>query len=102
MNIRKGDTVKILAGRERGKTGKVLTVNSKSGRAVVEGRNITIRHERPRRSGEKGQKVQFPSPLHVSKLMVLCPHCGKATRGAHMIDDKNLKTRICKHCGKRI
>ncbi|MDP3741554.1 MAG: 50S ribosomal protein L24 [bacterium] len=102
MNIRKGDTVKILAGRDRGKTGKVLGTAAKEHRATVEGLNILFRHKRPKRSGEKGQKIQFPKSLHFSNLALICPHCGKPTRIGHMTDDKGIKTRMCKKCGKRI
>lgn len=102
MHIRKGDLVKILAGRDRGKTGKVLNMDLKTGRAVVEGRNIAVRHERPKKGGQKGQKVQVPVPMRVSKLMLVCPHCGKSARTLRQKDDKGLKTRVCKKCGKRI
>lgn len=102
MHIRKGDLVKILAGRDRGKTGKVLTVLTKKGRAVVEGRNIFVRHQRPRRTGQKGQKIQVPMPIHLSNLMLICPHCGKPTRSGDMIDEEGFKTRICKKCQRRI
>ena len=102
MLLKKGDTVQILSGKDRGKTGKVLLVAKKSGRVTVEGRNLITRHERPKKQGQKGQKIQVPMPLHVSNLMLVCPHCGKLTRVAHHIDDKGIKTRMCKKCKKRI
>lgn len=98
--IRKGDTVKILSGKDRGKTGKVLSVATPV--AVVEGRNILFRHERPKKTGQKGQKVQFPAPLNLSRLALLCPHCGKHARVSHKLDDKGRKVRVCKKCGKEI
>jgi len=80
MIIKKGDTVKILAGREKGKSGKVLEVFRKNGRLSVEGLNISVRFSRPKRQGEKGQRLEMPAPLSISKVMLVCPHCGKATR----------------------
>lgn len=102
MHVKKGDTVKIMSGKDGGKTGKVLATFAKTGRVTVEGLNIYVKHQRPKRSGEKGQKIRLPRPLQGSNLMLVCPHCGKVTRGAHSIDEKGGKTRICKKCGKRI
>lgn len=69
MTVRRGDTVKVLKGDDRGKTGRVLSVNPKKQRAVVEGVNLHIRHERPRRAGQKGQKIEVPLPVHLSNLL---------------------------------
>lgn len=102
MNLRKGDTVKILGGKDRGETGKIVAVYTKVHKATVEGRNIFVRHRKPKKSGEKGQKIQVPKPLHLSSLMLICPHCGKTTRAAHVIDEKGIRSRKCKKCGKRI
>lgn len=102
MLIKKGDTVRILSGKDRGSTGKVLGVSKKSGRVTVEARNLITRHQRPKKQGEKGQKIQVPMPLHPSNLMLVCPHCGKPTRVGQMTDDKGVKTRMCKKCQKRI
>jgi len=99
MNIKKGDTVKVLAGKDRGKSGKVLEVLPKAGRAIVEGLNIRVRFSRPRRANEKGQRLELPAAMNMSKLMVLCPNCGKPTRVGHeMSGDRNF--RKCKKCGK--
>ena len=102
MHIRKGDTVKILSGKDRGKTGRVLSVSAKTGRAVVEGANLLTRHERSKKTGAKGQKIQFPAPLTASRLQLVCPHCGKPTRASYKIDERGSKSRICKKCGKEI
>ena len=101
-NIRKGDLVKILSGRDRGETGKVLSVNTKFDMATVEGRNIVFRHRKPKKGGEKGQKLELPMPMHASRLMVVCPHCKKPTRIGSVTDEKGTKSRICKQCGKNI
>lgn len=102
LHVRKGDQVKILAGKDRGKSGKVLTVNFKTGRAVVEGLNLYFRHERPRRQGQKGQKVQFPRAIDVSNLMLVCPNCRKPRRVTFEVNEKGQKARVCKNCKKRI
>ena len=102
MKLKKGDQAKVLSGKDRGKTGKVLAVSKKSGRVTVEGRNIVNRHERPKKQGQKGQKIQVPMPLHPSTLALVCPHCGKPARVGYALDDKGVKTRICKKCKKRI
>ncbi len=102
MHLRKGDNVKILVGKDNGKTGKVVAVNYKDSRATVEGLNIYTKHERPKKSGQKGQKVKFPRPITMSNLMLICPHCKKPTRVGHQTDDKGLKSRVCKKCQKRI
>lgn len=102
MNIRKGDQVKILSGKDRGKSGKILSVNSKLGRAVVEGLNIFVKHQRPKKQGEKGQKIHFPRALNLSNIMLVCPHCKKTTRVAAKTDEKGVKYRVCKNCGKRV
>lgn len=101
MNIKKGDDVKVLSGKDRGKTGKVLKVLPKNERLIVEGLNIHVRFQRPKRSGEKGQRMELPSPMHISKVMLICPHCGKPTRIGHEVSEKG-SFRKCIKCGKLI
>ncbi|HRH33065.1 MAG TPA: 50S ribosomal protein L24 [bacterium] len=103
MNIKKNDQVKILAGKDKGKTGKVIQVFPESGRASVENINLLIKHLRPRKSGEKGQRVEFSAPMNLSNLMLICPKCNKPTRvGALMIKGENgrkgTKVRVCVKC----
>lgn len=90
MNIKKGDMVKVLSGKEKGKTGKVLEVFPKANRLSVEGLNVHVRFSKPKRQGEKGQRLELPAAMNISKVMLLCPSCGQATRSG-------LK---CKNCGK--
>ena len=92
----------MLVGRDRAKTGKVLNVSPKSGRATVEGVNIYSRHERPKRQGQKGQKIHVPMPVNISNLMLVCPSCKKPARVGHFTDEKGVKSRICKNCKKTI
>ncbi len=106
MNIKKGDKVKIIAGKDKGKTGKVLQVFPSGNRVSVEGLNLLIKHMRPRRQGEKGQRIEFPAPMDASNMMVVCPKCGKPSRmGYKIIKDekgKNKKYRECKKCKQTI
>jgi len=106
MNIKKNDKVKILAGKDKGKTGKVLQVlpgaTPESGKASVEGLNLLIKHLRPRKSGEKGQRIEFPAFINLSNLALVCPKCGRATRvGSKVLNlegKKAKKFRVCKKC----
>lgn len=101
MKLKKGDTVLIISGKDRGKKGKVLEALPKEERIVVEGANLRKKHVRPRRMGEKGQIIELPAPIHISNLKLICPKCGKATRvGYKILEGK--KIRICKKCGQEI
>jgi len=99
MKIRKGDTVLIISGKDRGRKGKVLKVFPKENRILVEGINLRKKHQRPRRSGEKGQIVEMPAPISISNLKLICPKCGKATKVGYKIVERQ-KFRICKKCGQ--
>ena len=101
MNIKKGDEVKVLAGKDKGKTGKVLEVIPSENRIVAEGLNIHVRFSRPKRKGEKGQRMEVPGPMTAAKLMLVCPHCGKPTRVGREVTDSGIY-RKCKKCGKAI
>jgi len=96
--IKKNDTVKILVGKDRGKSGKVLTVFPKSGRALVQGLNLVKKHTRRTRDDQKAGIIQKESAVHISNLMVICGKCGKTTAiGFSRLSD-GTKTRICKKC----
>jgi large subunit ribosomal protein L24 len=97
MKIKKNDQVKILAGKDRGKTGKVLRVLSLEEKVVVEGINIVKKHVRPRKEGEKGQRVEVPGKVNLSNVMLVCPKCGKAARIEYKVTEKD-KFRMCKKC----
>jgi large subunit ribosomal protein L24 len=102
MNIKKNDNVKILAGKDKGKTGKVLQVQPSTGRVSVEGLNLLIKHLRPRREGEKGQRIEFPAFIAAANLAVVCPKCGRPARVGYQtlkLEGKPAKkVRICKKC----
>lgn len=98
MNIKKGDTVVIIAGKDNGKKGKVLEVSPKTNRVVVEDVNVLSKHKKPRSAQDKGGIVKSAHPIDASNVMVVCSACGKATRIAHKdVDGKN--ARVCKKCG---
>ena len=101
MSIRKDDTVVVLSGKDKGKQGKVLAVDPKAGKVVVEGVNVVSRHTKPRRQGEEGGILKKEAPLYACKVMRVCPKCSKATRPAHKVT-ANGKVRVCKKCGAEI
>src|SRR5690606_2003908 len=90
MRIRKDDNVTIIAGKNKGKSGKVLQAFPESNKVAVEGVNVTVKHLKLRRPGEKGQKVEYNAPLSVTNVMLVCPKCTKPTRVAtKAIEDKS-------------
>ena len=96
-SIKKGDNVVVIAGKEKGKIGKVTEVSSKNNRVLVDGVNIVTKHQKARKQDEKSQIIKKNAPIEASNVMVVCPSCGKATRIAHSeIDGK--KVRTCKKC----
>lgn len=97
MKIRKGDRVKILAGKDKGKIGPVVRVAPKDGKVIVEGINLVTKHQRPKKQGEKGVKVKISLPMDISKVMLVCPKCGTDTRVGISLSG-NKKTRMCKKC----
>lgn len=101
MKIKKNDTVLIIAGKDKGKQGKVLRSLPKEGKIVVEGLNLSKKHQKPRRSGEKGQIVEISRPLAVSNVKLVCPKCGQAARIGYKITE-NEKLRVCRKCGSEI
>jgi large subunit ribosomal protein L24 len=97
MKIRTGDNVKIIAGREKGKTGKVMQVFPKENSAVVEKLNVRVRHLRARGSS-KGQRVEFSAPISVANIMLVCPKCTAPTRTGYASLADGKKVRVCKKC----
>ena len=102
MNIKKGDTVVVLSGKDKGKQGKILAVDPKAGKVIVEGINMVSRHQKPRRQGEEGGIIKKEAPLYACKVMRVCPKCGKATRPAHKVLADGKKVRVCKKCAAEI
>lgn len=100
MNIKKGDTVVVITGKDKGKSGKVLEVFPKQNRVLVENINIVSRHTKPKSAQVKGGIIKKPAPINASNVMVLCD-CGKATRVAYKLVNGK-KVRICKKCGNSL
>ena len=101
MNIRKDDKVVVISGKDKGKEGKVLVANPKAGKVVVEGVSVATKHQKPRKQGEEGGIIKVETPIYASKVQLVCPKCGKATRVAYKVENGK-KTRICKKCGAEI
>jgi large subunit ribosomal protein L24 len=101
MKIKKNDKVKIIYGKDKGREGVVERVYSKTGRVLIPGINIYKKHIKKNEKMPQGGKVELPRPISFSKLMLICPKCGKATRVGFQID-KNRKLRVCKKCKSKI
>lgn len=97
MNIKKGDTVKIIAGKDKGKTGKVLKTYPEIDRILVENINMLKKHKRPTKQGGKGEIVSLARPFHASNAMIVCQNCGKTARIGHRLNGDK-KVRYCKKC----
>jgi large subunit ribosomal protein L24 len=107
IDIKKEDTVKVLSGRDKGKTGRVLQVNRETGKVLVEHVMMIKRHTRPNPAKQiKGGIAERESPINVSNVMVVCPGCNKPTRIAHHVDavagGKTRRTRVCRKCGQTL
>lgn len=102
MIIARNDMVVVIAGDDKGKTGKVLKVFPKKSRIVVEKVNFVKRHTRPTRSGMQGGILEKEAPVHVSDVMLLCPKCDVGVRvGVKQLSDGS-KVRVCRKCGEMI
>ena len=101
MRIKKGDTVKVLSGKDKGKTGEVLEILPKTNKIVVKGINIIKKHTKPRKQGEEGGILSMEGAIHVAKVNVVCPKCGKATKIGYS-EEKGEKVRVCKKCGAKL
>ena len=101
MKIKKGDTVQVLSGNDKGKTGEVLEVLPKTQKIVVKGVNVRKKHVKPRKQGEEGGIISVEVAVHSSKVSVVCPKCGKAVKVGFVVE-KDQKVRICKKCSAKI
>lgn len=113
MRIKTGDIIKVIAGKDKGKTGKVLQVLPKINRVSAEGINILSKHLRSNEKGKQGQRIEFPSPIHMSNVMLVCPQCSKPTSVGYKLAEAKAnqpkagqplagKQRICKKCKQEI
>jgi len=100
INIRKGDTVHVMSGRDVGKSGRVLSVNPRKNTVIVEHAHLIKRHTRPNPAKNiKGGIVEREAPIHVSNVMIVCSSCNKHTRIGHNVLPDGTKVRVCKRCG---
>ena len=99
LQVKKGDTVQVLSGKDKGKEGKILTALPKKGKVIVEGVNKVKRHNKPSQTNPQGGIVTKEAAISSSKVMVVCPKCKKPTRIAHNVENGK-SVRVCKHCGE--
>lgn len=102
INIKKGDKVIVLSGKDVGKTGEVLAVLPKESKVVVEGVNVSFRHQKARKQGEESGIIKKSCPIYACKVMRVCPKCNKPTKPAFRFLDDGTKARVCKKCGEII
>ena len=101
LNVRKGDNVIVLTGKDKGKTGKVLATSPKTGKVLVEGVNIATHHNKPRSATEQGGKKKVEAGIDVSNVQIICPSCNKNARVRH--GEANGKAvRVCAKCGANL
>lgn len=96
--IKKGDTVIVISGKDKGKKGRVLSVLTKKNRVLVEGVNIVKKHVRPTSKNPKGGIITQEAGIHISNVMLVCPSCGQPTRVGFALRDEGVKVRKCKKC----
>ncbi|MBI3589147.1 MAG: 50S ribosomal protein L24 [Candidatus Liptonbacteria bacterium] len=97
MNLKKGDQVKIISGKDRGRVGSVLRVFVDDAKVTIEGQNLYKKRSRPKKQGDKGEVVMVPRPLAASKVMLVCKNCKKAVRSGMRFEGE-IKVRYCKKC----
>ena len=107
MKLKRNDNVKVIAGKERGKTGKVIQVFPASEKLVIEGVNMLVKNMKARAKGEKGQKISFAAPMKASNVLLVCPKCSKPIRVKYIMTQpeegkKRKKLRVCRKCSEVI
>ena len=98
MKLKKGDNVIVIAGKDKGKAGKILVVDRKKNRVIVEGVNMVTRHQKARGQGMPGGIIHKEAPIDASNVMLLCSKCNKPTRIAYKVLEDGTKVRYCKKC----
>jgi len=102
LHVRKGDTVKIISGKNAGKKGKVLETSPKEGKVIIEGLNMVTKHVKPRKMGDPGGIVKAEGAIYACKVMLVCPRCGDPARIGHKVYADGTKDRICRRCGESV
>ncbi len=98
--IKSGDLVMVIAGKEKGKTGKVKSVDRKRGKVLVEGLNIVKKHVRPSEKYPQGGIIEMEAPLDISNVLLYCHKCGRGVRMGRKVLEDGTKVRFCKKCGE--
>lgn len=98
LGIKKEDTVLVIAGKEKGKRGRVLSVVPLKSQLIIEKVNIIKRHMKPSRKYSQGGIIEKEAPVHISNVILLCPKCNKSTRIANLVIESGKKVRMCKKC----
>ena len=101
MRIKKGDNVEVLSGNDKGKKGEVLEILPKDNKVIVKGVNVRKKHVKPRKQGDEGGIISVECAINSSKVNVVCPKCGKATKVGYS-EEKDKKIRVCKKCGAKL
>ena len=102
MFVKKGDKVRVIAGKDKGVEAVVLKALPKVNKVVVEGVNIVSKHVKPRKAGQDGGIIKTEGAMYASKVQIICSNCGKRTRIAHKIAEDGKKIRNCKKCGEKL
>ena len=102
LKIKVNDKVKVVKGKDRGKSGKVLRINSEDGKVFVEGANIINKHTRQKDQSKPGGIIKKEGPINIANVRVICPNCGKPARMGFDISGAGQKSRVCKKCNQQI
>lgn len=100
LHVKKGDTVVVISGKDKGKKGKVVEVAPKEGKVIVEGINTVTKHVKPRRQGDQGGIVKAEGPLYACKVQLYCKKCDKGVRTGVKVLEDGKKVRVCRKCGE--
>ncbi|MCD4669021.1 MAG: 50S ribosomal protein L24 [Actinomycetia bacterium] len=102
LKVKKNDKVKIVKGKDRGKSGKVLRINRQDGKVFVEGANIVSKHTRQQDQSKPGGIIKKEGPINIANVRVICPNCSKPARVGFDISGSGEKARVCKKCNQQI
>ena len=102
LKIRKGDRVRVLSGKDKGKEGEVMRALPRDRKVIVDGVNVARKSQRPTRTTQQGGIIDKDMPIQVSNVALVCPSCGKPTRVGFTIDKSGQKARVCRKCGGEI
>lgn len=100
MHIRKKDMIIVISGKDKGKTGEVLSVQPKKGKVIIKGVNVVTKHQKPNKANMEGGIIHKEAPIFSSKVMLYCDKCKSATRISHKLLEDGTKVRVCKKCGE--